>query len=134
MILKRKLFARMSGLPRTTRNITYKILGGTPKAARKAVKVGKGVHQTQAYLYTTAPGEMLADSVGLVAKHPIQTSLSVIPIPASSVWLAPPAEKAARKFIPGYSRATDAVKSKYDKGKVRRVVSSFGNALATLPA
>ena len=124
----------MSGLPRTARNITYKVLGKTPKSARKAVKVGKGVQQTQDYLHTTTPGEALADGVGFVAKHPVQTSLSIAPIPASSVWLAPPAEKVARKFIPGYSRATDAVKRNYDKGKVRRIVSSFGNALAALPA
>ena len=139
MIIKRKLFARLAGNPRKIRNIRYVVSrrlnpkGSSRKAAEKAVQLGRKAEAAEAYVKTATLGKMLADGVGYVGSHPVQTAASVIPVPLTSVWLAPPAEKAAQKFLPGYAPFTNTIKTKYNGSRFRRVVESAGNTLAAIP-
>lgn len=139
MIIKRKLFARLAGSSRKVRNIRYAVSrrlnpnGSSRKAAEKAIQLGRKAEVAEAYVRTTTPGKMLADGVGYVGSHPVQTAASAIPVPLTTVWLAPPAEKAAQKYLPGYTPFTNAVKTKYNGSRFRRVVESAGNTLAAIP-
>lgn len=138
MIIKRKLFSKLKGAPRKIRNIRYgisKSLGhnNSRKAAEKAINLGRKAEKAELYIRTSTPGKMMADGVGYFGSHPIQTALTVAPIPASSVTIAPAAEKAAQKYLPGYAPITNGIKNKYNGSVIRRAIESAGNAIVAVP-
>lgn len=137
MIIKRKLFAKISGVPRLSRNIAYRIFkkkSSPVAAAKKAVELGRKAEQAQVYVTTTTLGQKLADTVGFIGQHPAGTVIwagtSFLPVPSTILSIG--AEKAAQK-VPIYRKATDFMKTGYNNSPIKNIITSAGNTLAAMP-
>ena len=140
MIIKRKLFAKISGTPKKIRDVQYVVSKkifpkkSHRKLAEKAIKSGRTVEAIENYTRTHTPGQALADGIGVVAKNPAATgtwaATSLLPVPSTLLSVA--AEKGARK-IPAYAKATDKIQARYDRGNVKRTIESIGNSIAMIP-
>ena len=127
MIIKRKLYSKISGLPKAVRNISYKVGGKTPKAARKAVKLGRDVKKAELYLKTTPEHKMVGDFGKFTSAHPIQASATIGTFPMSGAAV----EGVLQKFKP-YKKATNWTGAQYEK-HLRKPVEGITRAVINMP-
>lgn len=136
MIIKRKLYSKIKGLPKAVRNTRYIVGGKTPTAARKAVKLGRDTerviegskkrvintavetmgkaNKVKSYLSTTAPDRIAGDAVGKLVKAPVAT------IGTTAGYVVP---AVGGPFVPGTTAASAAADA-----FIRNKVPGYGKA------
>ena len=131
MIIKRKLYSKLSGLPRIARNMSYKVMRKVPgikkNAAEKAINMGRKTEKAGMYLRTTAPEKMIGDFGSLGSRRPIQTAGSVMTFPVS----ASAAEGFFQKFGP-YNKLTSWTGAQYER-HLRKPVEGIAKTVINMP-
>jgi len=127
MIIKRKLYSKISGFPRVARNIRYKLGRKSPKAAKKAITLGRKAERAGAYLRTSTPEQLTGDFGSFSFKHPVQAGMTVATWPASGAAV----EGVLQKFKP-YKEVTKWTGTQYER-YLRKPVEGITKTVINMP-
>ena len=123
MIIKRKLYSKIKGLPKVVRDTRYLVGGKSPKAARKAVELGRKTENAGIYLRTTPGEKMVGDFMGFASKKPVQAVASALTFPTSGAII----EGALQRIGP-YKKLTGWTGQQYEK-HLRKPVENIAKSV-----